>query len=300
MGARPVSTFLEIILRSLEYGSIYALAALSIILVYKTSNITNFAQGVIGMFCTYIVAKLVTDAGLSVYVAVPGGILSALVLGILIDILIIRHTQKVSPIGKQIITLGLISILLGVAPMIFGVKELSMPKLIPNGSLSIVGATISYNALLNISLGIILMGLLFLILQKTKYGLSIRTTASNEPTARLMGVPTRNVTMVTWGVAATLSALAGVMAAPFSSVSLTFMNDVQLIALLACVLGGFQTFYGPVIAAYIISIASNLLQFYLVVPPGTIWGKPILYILILAFLTVRPYGLFGKKMVKKV
>lgn len=295
-----MSTFLEIILRSLEYGSIYALAALSIILVFRTSNITNFAQGVLGMFNTYVVAKLVINFGLPVYVAVFGGMLSALLIGFLIDIIIIRKASNVSPVSKQIITLGLVSVILGIAPMLFGVYDLSLPKFIPEGSVKFLGASLSYNAILNITLGIALMSLMFFVLQKTKWGLAIRTTASNESTARLMGVPTKNVTMITWGVAGMLSALAGTMAAPFSSVSLTFMNDIQIIALLACVLGGFQTFHGPVIGAYIIAIVTNLLQFYMTFPDGNVWGKPLLYILILVLLVVRPYGLFGSKIVKKV
>lgn len=292
--------FFEIILRSLEYGSIYALAALSIILVFRTSNITNFAQGVIGMFNTYFVAKLVINYGLPVYVAIFGGMLSAFAIGFLIDLIIIRHTTKISPLSKQIITLGLIAVILGLAPMVFGVYDLSLPKFIPSGSISLFGASLTYNAMLNIGLGIIIMSTMFYTLQRTKWGLAIRTTASNEPTARLMGVSTKFVTMMTWGIAGALSVLAGTMAAPFSNVSLTFMNDVQLIAFLACVLGGFQTFHGPVLGAYLIAILTNLLQFYMKTPPGTIWGKPILYIMILAFLVVRPFGLFGKKRIKKV
>lgn len=295
-----MGTFIEIILRSLEYGSIYALAALSIILIFRTSNITNFAQGVLGMFNTYVVAKAVQAFNLPIYFAVFIGMASALLLGFIIDLLVIRRAHHISPVSKQIITLGLISIILGIAPMVFGVYDMSLPKFIPNGSLSLLGASISYNALLNISLGIIIMITMFYILQKTKWGLAVRTTASNERTARLMGVPTKTVTMIAWGVAGALSVLAGVMTAPFSNVSLTFMNDVQVIALLACVLGGFQTFYGPVIGAYIIAIGSNLLQFYMKTPPGTVWGKPLLYILILVFLVVRPFGLFGKHTVKKV
>lgn len=295
-----MSTFIEIILRSLEYGSIYALAALSIILIFRTSNITNFAQGVLGMFNTYVVAKAVQTFNIPIYFAVFIGMASALVLGFIIDFVVIRRANHISPVSKQIITLGLISIILGIAPMVFGVYDMSLPKFIPTGSLSLMGASISYNALLNITLGFVIMTLMFYILQKTKWGLAVRTTASNERTARLMGVPTKTVTMIAWGVAGSLSVLAGVMTAPFSNVSLTFMNDVQVIALLACVLGGFQTFYGPVVGAYIIAIGSNLLQFYMKTPPGTIWGKPLLYILILVFLVVRPFGLFGKRTVKKV
>ena len=142
------------------------------------------------------------------------------------------------------------------------------------------------------------MLLLFIILNRTKFGLAIRTTASNETTARMMGVSTKTVTMVAWAVAGVLSMFAGVMAAPFSSVSTVFMNDVQINAFMASVFGGFSTFHGPVIGAYILSIATNLLQVYL--PQGTIWGKPIVYMLMIVFLYFRPMGLFGKKVIKKV
>ena len=293
-----MSNLIGIILRSMEYGSIYALASLSIILVYRTSFTTNFAQGVLGMFNTYLVATLIHKQGLSLYAALPLGILSALAIGFLIDIVVIRRAKRVSPVGKQIITLGLLSIILGLAPMIFGVYDLTMPHFINAGRVNILGASISYNALFNIIIGIVLMGLMFFILQKTKWGLAIRTTASNEVTARLMGVPTKTVTMVTWGIAGVLSLIAGVMASPFSVVSLTFMNDVQITALLAAVFGGLQTFHGPVVAAYILAIVGNLLQIYL--PNGTVWGKPVMYMLLIVFLYFKPYGLFGKKVVKKV
>lgn len=290
--------FIGVILRSLEYGSIYALAALSIILVYRTSFTTNFAQGVLGMFNTYLVATLVVSKGLSIYAAIPFGILSAVIIGVLIDVVVIRRAKNMGPVGKQIITLGLINIILGFTPFVFGVYDLQMPKIIPAGSLSFLGASITLNSLFNIVFGLVIMGLLFYLLSKTKFGLAIRTTASNETTARMMGVPTKTITMVSWAIAGVLSMFAGVMASPFSAVSTTFMNDIQISAFMAAVFGGMSTFHGPVIGAYIISIATNVLQVYL--PSGTIWGKPIIYILLIIFLYFKPYGIFGKKVVKKV
>lgn len=290
--------FIGVILRSLEYGSIYALAALSIILVYRTSFTTNFAQGVLGMFNTYLVATLVVSKGLSIYAAIPFGILSAVIIGVLIDVVVIRRAKNMGPVGKQIITLGLINIILGFTPFVFGVYDLQMPKIIPTGSLSFLGASITLNSLFNIVFGLVIMGLLFYLLSKTKFGLAIRTTASNETTARMMGVPTKTITMVSWAIAGVLSMFAGVMASPFSAVSTTFMNDIQISAFMAAVFGGMSTFHGPVIGAYIISIATNVLQVYL--PSGTIWGKPIIYILLIIFLYFKPYGIFGKKVVKKV
>lgn len=291
-----MSTFVQVILRSLETGSIYALAALGIIIVYRTSNITNFSQGVIGMFNTFVVTQIFTKYGLPLWVAIIGGITSAIIMGIFIDFVIIRHTKKVSPVAKQIITLGIVMIVLGLTPIFFGVDPLRLTRLIDRGDVKLLGASISYNGIFNITFGLAIMATLFYILQNTKWGLAVRTTASNEYVAKLMGVPTKTVTLGAWAVAGVLGVISGVMVAPMTSVTLNLMDEIQINALIACVLGGFQTFYGPVLGAYIIGISRNLLLYYF----SSVWGGQILYILILVFLVFRPYGLIGKKIVKKV
>ena len=93
-----------------------------------------------------------------------------------------------------------------------------------------------------------------------------------------------------------LGTLAGVMIAPATSVTPNLMDSVQVNAFIACVLGGFQTFYGPVIGAYIIAIVNNLLALYV----SSVWGQQILYLLIIVFIVFRPVGLVGKKITKKV
>ena len=289
-------TLLQILLRSLETGGIYALAALGIIIIFRTSNITHFAQGAMGMFDTYLAAVLVDLMDLPLGIGVVAAILMAVVLGCLVDFVIIRRVKKVAPITKQILTLGLIMVFVGLAPMVFGVDPLSLPKFIPSGAIPIAGASLSHNGLLNIVLGVVIMLVLFYVLQKTKMGIAIRTTASNEPVARLMGVPTRNVTLFAWALAAVLGALAGIMNAPATTVTTGVMDTVQINALIACVLGGFQTFYGPILGAYIIAVGSNLLNFYV----SSVWGTQIMYLLILLFVVFRPQGLIGKKIVKKV
>lgn len=291
-------TLLQLILRSLETGGVYALAALGIIIIYRTSNITHFAQGAMGMFNTYLAAVLVDLMDLPLAIGVIAAICMSIVLGCLVDFCIIRRAKKVAPVAKQIITLGLIMVFVGLAPMVFGVDPLSLPKFIPNGKIDLgaTKASLSYNGLLNIVLGIVIMMILFYVLQKTKLGIAIRTTSSNEPVARLMGVPTRNVTLFAWALAAVLGALAGIMNAPTTTVTTGVMDSVQINALIACVLGGFQTFYGPILGAYIIAIGTNLLTFYV----DSTWGTQIMYLLILLFVVFRPQGLIGKKIVKKV
>lgn len=289
-------TFLQLLLRSLETGSVFALAALGIIIVYRTSLVAHFAQGSMAMFNTFVVSFAFSSLALPLWASVLCGIISAIVTGFLVDILIIRHAKKVSHVGKQIITMGLIMVFLGLTPVLFGVDSRQLPRFIPRGDLAIGTASISYNAMLNIFMGLALMSALFFILQKTKIGLAVRTTASNESTARLMGVPTRSITLMAWAVAGVLGVLSGVMIAPATTVNVTLMDNVQISAFFACVLGGFQTFYGPVLGAYIIAIASNLMIYYV----DSVWGNQIIYMLILIFLIFRPNGLVGKNFIKKV
>lgn len=291
-----MSTFFQLLLRSLETGAIYALASLGIIIVYRTNFMINFAQGTMGMFGAYIVTVIFAKMNLPLILCILLGIIAGILIGFVVDFVIIRRTKRVSGSGKEIITLGMMMIFLGIAPLIFGVEPMRLPKLIESGNVSILGASISLNSLFNIVFGLGITVALFLILQKTKLGLAIRTTASSERTARLMGVPTKLVTLFAWALAMVLGTLAGVMVAPATSVTTALMDTVQVSAFIACVLGGFQTFYGPVIGAYIIAVLSNMLSFYW----SDVWGQQILYIAIIIFIIFKPVGLVGKKTIKKV
>ncbi|MBS5949929.1 MAG: branched-chain amino acid ABC transporter permease [Clostridium sp.] len=291
-----MDTFFQILFSSLETGSVYALAALGIIIIFRTSRTTNFAQGSIGMFNAFVATFGLIKLGLPAWGAALVGMVAAFLSGVLVDLVIIRKAKKSSPVAKQIITFGVIMLFLGVAPMIFGSTPLNFPKFIEAGAIDIFGASISYNALLNITVGLIIMGILFYFLQNTKWGLAVRVTSSNEETARLMGVPTSLVTMGAWAIAAALGTLSALMLAPAITVNVSMMDNVQTNALIACVLGGFQTFYGPVIGAYIIGLGRNVLIYYV----SSTWGEPLLFTLILLFIVLRPNGIIGKKIIKKV
>ena len=194
-----MSTFLQLFLRSIETGAVYALATLGIIVVFRTNLVINFAQGVMGMFGTYVITVLFVRRGLPIVAAIALGLVICVGIGFLVDFFIIRRTKKVDGSGKEIITLGLMMVFVGITPMLFGVDPLKLPKVIETGSFTLGGANLSYNSLLNIIIGLGLTTGLFLLLQKTKLGLAIRSTASNERTARLMGVPTKNITLFACG-----------------------------------------------------------------------------------------------------
>lgn len=287
---------LKILFSSLETGSVYALAALGIILILRTSKMTNFAQGVMGMFNVFFATVFLTKFNLGIFASTILAMGTAFLTGVLIDIVIMRKAKKSSNLEKQIITFGLIMLFTGITPMIFGTLPLNFPKFIASGSLDLSVATMSYNGIFNILLGLGIMGILFYVLQKTKWGLAIKVTASDEETAQLMGVPTKTVTLIIWAVATMLALLSALMLAPSITVNVSMMDNIQLIALISCILGGFQTFYGPVVGAYLIALVKNLSLFYI----SSTWGETIVYVLILIFIVFRPYGLFGKKTIKKV
>ena len=289
-------TIVQMLLRSLETGSVYALAALAIIVIFRTSRVLHFAQSTMSMFSAYFVASMISILKLPLWSAFLLGVGVAVVAAFLVDFIIIRRVKNAASASKEIITFGLIMVFLGMVPVLFGVDPLQMPRALPQTQVNLFAdASISYNSIFNIGIVILIMAALFYLLQKTKLGLAIRSTASNEPTARLMGVHTRNITLFAWILAGVLGLMSGVMIAPASVVTPTFMNPVQVSALFACVLGGFQTFYGPVLAAYIIAVANNFLLYF-----NSAWGTQIMYVLVLLFLVIRPNGLVGKRFVKKV
>ncbi len=298
-----MTTFIDLIFNSLRFGSIVALATLGIVLIFRTSRTTNFAQGSIGTLGAYFAAWLMQTRGTgigitdSIWVASLAAIIFGFFVGIIIDFFIIRRVGE-NPLSKQIITLGLILLFLGLIPQSWAFGAQGYSSLSPSyfsGHMTILGSRVSYNVIFFITLTVVLMTMTFLFIQKTRWGLATRVTASNTQTARLMGVPTNTVTMMSWAVAAMMGTMAGLMIGQ-SAVRLDMLVTIQVTAFFAATFGGFQTFYGPIIAAFIISFARYTLNIYVT----DTWDQTIVWVSILAILYFKPYGLFGKAPEKKV
>ena len=274
------ASFLSTIFGSLLSICVTALAAFAVTLIFRTSTTTNFAQGSIAAFGCYIVADLLNKYGMPVWQGVFIGMVAGVLIGLVIDLVIFRNGRHVNAIGKQIITMGIVSLFFG-------------------GSI-----VITKHALICLAISVVVLGVLFLLLKYSKWGLGVRATASNEFTAELMGIDTRVITAVSWAVAGALGVLAAVMyAGGGTTISASFMTTIQVNAFLAGILGGFSTFYGPVIGAVLIPLASSCVGF-LANFPGlsgiSRWQMVVVYALMLVAILIKPQGLFGKKTVKKV
>ncbi len=282
------------------------LATMGISLIFKTSNTTNFAQGSIAAFGTYVIAALVQRCGLNLWLSLIIGLITGIVMGLLIDILIFRKGRNVLPVGKQIITMGIVSIIVAIIPLIFGKnQDLAIMPIVQGSFTFFIGiyeVGITYHALISIGITLVVIGAIFFAIRFTKWGLSVRTTSSNEKTAELMGVNTHVVTAATWALAAGLGVLSAFLfAGGASTLSSTFMTTVQVNSFLAGILGGFSTFYGPIVGAILIPLAmsivgwlGNFVVFF------NDYREVIVYLLLLIVVLIKPIGLFGKQVLKKV
>lgn len=300
--------FLNTIFGSIVPMCITALVTLAITIIFKTSFTTNFAQGVISAFGAYVVASGINSLGLSLWISLPIGMLASMIIAVAVDVLIFRNGRYVNALGKQIITMGLISLVVGAIPLIFGISDPAFKSFI-NGDIKIILgdgsiATVTKNSLVCLALAASVIAVIFILLRFSKWGLSVRATASNEYVAGMMGINTHVVTAVSWGLAGALGALAATINASSGTViGGYFMTNYQVYAFLAGILGGFSTFHGPVIAALLIPLANNLVQYVVNVagrPELTGWSMVIVYAVALVIIFFRPQGIFGKKIARKV
>ena len=298
---------LNTLLGSIPAMCVTALVTLAITMIFKTSFTTNFAQGVISAFGAYVVADQMISNGTSIWLALPLGIIVSMLIAVLVDVGIFRRGRYVNALGKQIITMGLISIVVGAIPLIFKISNPSIPKFIEgNINFELDGqlVTVTKNALLCMGMSIIVIAAVFILLRFSKWGLAVRATASNEYVAGMMGINTHIVTAISWGLAGGIGALAATMNASMgSAMNVYYMTNYQVFAFLAGILGGFGTFHGPVIAALMIPLANNLVQYFVNVigkPELTGWSTVIVYFIALIVIFFKPQGIFGKKIARKV
>lgn len=288
--------FFQSIMAGLETGSLYALAALGLVLIFRTSDVINFAQGEMAMFSAFIAFKLFDGMKLPYPLAFLGAIVFAILFGFIVERVFIRPASKASLVSKMIITLGLIMIVGGLANALFGIDSHYFRKAIVADNMNIKGVVIQPNAIFIIAITFFIMAGLFYMINKTKMGIAIRATAQDENTAKMMGIPVSKVYSMSWIIATILGAIAGILIAPTTNVSTAMMGEVHLKSFIAAVLGGFGSFYGPVVGGLIIGVLDNLVGMYI----SLTWKTVIVYGLLILTLIIKPTGIFGKTHRKKV
>lgn len=284
------------IISGLATGSIYALGAFGLVLIFKTMDTVNFAQGKMAMVTAFVAWTCVNTFHMSYWMAFLAALAVGALMGGLIERVFLRPVQGSSPLTLIIISLGLVMILEGVAGWIFGFDTKTLPEAIKGEPLTILMARISPHNLLIIGVTLAIMVGIFLFFKYTMAGIAIRATAQDITTSYLMGINVSRIFSTTWIVSAMLGAVAGILISPVTFVSTTMMDEIQLKAFSAAVLGGFTSLGGAVLGGLILGVLENLVAGYI----SPEFKASFAFGLIILILWIKPSGLLGTVQRKKV
>jgi branched-chain amino acid transport system permease protein len=292
-----VDALLRLIVAGLADGGLYALLALGLALIYQVSGVVNFAQGALATVGAYILWSATTNAGLPFWPAVAVTLVVTFLLGMLLQALLLRPLRRASPAASLIVTLGLLSVIEGVIGQVFGfdMQTLTLPvSFVP---IQIGTLFLSRLNLITIGVTVTLIVAFFAFLRWTRAGASLRAVAQSTRGARLVGVRVDRVLLIAWGISAAIAAVAGILIAGQTTTLSPGMADLYLLSAFAgAVVGGLDSLPGAAVAALCMGVIQNLVAAYISMQ----WRDAVVFGLLLAVLLVRPAGVFGPVVQRRV
>jgi branched-chain amino acid transport system permease protein len=288
--------FLQMVTSGIVVGSSYALMGLAMVIIYKTSEVINFAQGEMALLSVFLTYMVLEFYHVPFYAAFPAALLFAVFLGCFLEFAFLRRAKEPNVLGMIIITIGLEMILMGFVSWKFGADPKTMPfPISPYDSVSIGDVFVSSLEVLTFVVALSVMAVLFLFLRYSKLGVAMKATQQNAMAARLMGIRTNRILMVTWGISSLVGCLAGLLISP-TTMQPYMMWNPMLKGFAAAVMGGMTSLPGSVFGAYIIGIIENLFGGYVSIE----FKSVVAFVIIVLVLCIKPSGLFARHYVKKV
>lgn len=280
--------FSQQITSGLATGSLYALTAIAVVVVFRNTRTINVAQGDFSMIAAFL-AVLFLKSGVGYYTTVALTVACTVLLGIVVERLVMRPIADSDWLTLFTATLGVYYILHGVAGWMWGRDTKAFPVTFDPTPVSVFGTVVSQGHLVNLGWAAAIGTVLFIFFRFTKQGIAMRAVTDDPYTASLMGIPVRFVVMLTWGMAGFLGAFAGILIAPILYVSPQMMDEVLIKGYVAAVFGGLYSIPGAVVGALMIGVTENLAGGYL----GAQYKTATAFVMIVALLALRPQGLFG-------
>jgi branched-chain amino acid transport system permease protein len=290
--------FVQLVVDGLSTGSVYAALALAIVLVHSATGLINFAQGGMAVLAAYV-AWVLTNQGVPLILAILASIVFSFLLGAVVERYLMRRFERGDPDTAVVVTIGLLTLITGIAGWIWGYNNQQFPSLFSLDTVSVLGVSVSIRSIGTTAVIVVAMVLLQVLFVRTKLGLALRAVAINPQSASFSGLPVGRLLMVGWGLAAVLGAIAGALVAPQLTLTPGMLDNALVYALAAVILGGLTSPVGVVVAAWIIGVLENLAAVY-VGFIGFDLKVAVPFILIFVVLIVRPQGLFGRKTVVRV
>lgn len=286
-------TISAVLVSGIVLGSVYALMASGLSLVWTTLGIFNFAHGVLMTLGAYMAWTISDAAGLDLWLAaaIAAAVAAVIGVGILMERLLIRpfYDRRDILLITVMSTLAATIFLEKGMQLLWGARLKQLRPIVP-GKVNFLGTTISAQEALIVVLAPVLLGLLWLFLRNSRIGRGIRAVGQNPSAAKLIGIDVPGLFIVTFALSAGLAALTGILLGSVRLVTPTFGSEPLVKALIIVIFGGLGSLGGTIAAAYLIGLLEAALIFFI----GIYWAPSMIFVLLIAILLIRPQGLLGK------
>jgi branched-chain amino acid transport system permease protein len=288
----------EVLIGGIAAGLMYSLVALGFVLIFKASGVFNFAQGVMVLFAALTLVGLM-ERGVPVLFALALTMLVMVALAFAIERIVLRPLVNQAYITLFMATIGLNFFLEGFGELLWGSNVKKLDIGIPDTSFTVAGVQVNKLELTAAVTAAVLVTVLAVFFQKTRIGRALRAVADDHEAALSLGIPLRTIWVVVWAVAGLVAIVAGIMWGAKSGVQFS-LSLIALKALPVLILGGFTSVPGAIVGGLIIGVGEKLAEVYWGPLVGGAIENWFAYVLALAFLLVRPQGLFGEKIIERV
>lgn len=293
-----MTTFFQLLVAGLALGCIYALVALGFTIIYRASQVINFAQGAFLLVGAYFVSYFTLDRSFPFAVAVLLALAITVAVAVLFQVIVLRFTVGQPVFTVVMITIGLNIALQGSVPAFFGGSQRSIGDPWGSSSVALGTVVVNWDTVWTIGITLLILALFFAFNRFSRYGLAMRATAMDEEAAMAVGVPTRRVHALAWGLAGAVATVGGFFLAGYPHALDPSIDAIALRAFPAIILGGLDSPLGAVVGGVTIGVVEELTAGYQ--PDNAAWlGSNFYtvapYILMIVVLLIRPYGLFGSR-----
>ncbi len=286
---------LQLLLSGVSHGCVYGLIALGFVMIYKATEMLNFAQGELMMIGAFVAYTLINLVGLPFLAGVAVALLIMVAFGMALERGVLRPMIGEPPFAVLMLTIGLGFVLRAVAGAVWGNEPRTLDAPYAGNVLILGDVVLGYDNLVIIAGTGALCVALWVFFRYSRVGIAMQAASQNQLAAYYSGVPVKRITSFVWGISAAISTVAGLLLAPVSLID-PAMGLVGIKAFAAAIVGGFGSLPGAIVGGLVIGIAEQFVGLYL--PPGL--GEVSAFVILLAMLFVRPEGIFASLQAKKV
>lgn len=291
---------LQLVVNGVIVGTLYGVVAMCFVLIYKSTQIVNFAQGEFLLIGAWVCWWLLTSMQVPFWLGFPLTLVFMMAFGVLLQLLVLRPMIGEPIISVIMVTIGLSIFFQAMMKWMFGVFAKPFPEVFTTRSINVLGLNVQTPYIMSMLVSLVIMVGFAWFFKFSRLGLAMRATAFNQQVAQSLGISVRSVFAMSWAISAVVSALAGVVVAMVNGVS-SALSFFGIKVFPAVILGGLDSIVGAIVGGLIIGVLENVAEFvdgqYLHL--GNLYTVAPFYALVV-ILMIKPYGLFGTRQIERI